>query len=196
MVRYSVLALLAVVAAAVLAACGGGGSSDPTATPAPPGSAGGPAAVAAIADTCGLLTDSNLTPLGKAAAGRPLQPATGGGITSAICRWDINENSALELTVYVFAADYNGAKDFAKPALESAASDAGATVQPVSGVGEYAGVAVPDSHGTTSSANLLAQNGAVAFKLKFTGQSGATWPTAAQLEALGKAVAAKLFAGA
>lgn len=196
-VRLSFVGLTLAASTAALVACGGGSSeaenSGPTAEP--PGFSGGPAAAAAIANTCALLTDGDLAPLGKPdTPGRQVQPASGGGVTTAVCHWDLNGNATLDLTVYVFDANYNGSKDFARPALESAASDSAATVQPVAGVGDYAGVAVPESHGSTSSANFLAQKGTVAFKLKFAGSSAAaTWPTADQLQALGKAVAAKVF---
>ncbi len=178
-----------------IAACGGGSDSgESQATAAPPGSSAGPGAVAAIADTCALLTEADLAPLGKPdAPGRQTQAAVGGGVTTAVCHWDINGNATLDLTVYVFDASYNGSKEFAKPALESAASDAAATVQAVSGVGDYAGFEIPASHGSSSSANFLAQKGTVALKLKFSGASAASWPTGDQLQALGKAVAAKLF---
>lgn len=195
--RLTLVGFTLAASSVALSACGGSSSdaADSGPTAAPPGSSGGPAAVAAIANTCALLTDADLAPLGKLdAPGRQVQPASGGGITTAVCHWDLNANATLDLTVYVFEASYNGSKDFAKPALESAASDSAATVQAVAGVGEYAGLAVPESHGSTSSANFLAQKGTVAFKLKFGASSGAaTWPTADQLQALGKAVAAKVF---
>jgi hypothetical protein len=193
--RVSLLAATATLAVA-LVACGGGSgdAAGDDATPAPPGSSAGPAAAAAIADTCSLLSDADLASLGKPdAPGRPTQAASGGGVTTAVCHWDFSGSGALDLTIYVFSDSYNGAKEFAKAALESAAADAQATLQAVTGVGDYAGFEIPPTPGSTSSANFLAQKGPVAFKLKFAGAANAAWPTGEQLQQLGKAVAAKVF---
>lgn len=208
--------LMAVTTSIIALAACGGDSGGTTATPsnatAPtkaatkpgatavsgstqaPAKAGAGGADAALADTCAVLTDADLAPVAKVSGkGQQTPASTGGGVTTAICHWDVGGAASVELTIYVFSAQYAGPKEFAKAALKTSADTAKATAETVSGVGDYAGDEIPPTPGPSVTADFYAQKGSVAIKLSFGGLRTATWPTSAQLQQAGKAAAVKVL---
>jgi hypothetical protein len=171
--------------------------SAAAATKASGGRAG--VADAALANTCAVLSEADLAPLGKVSGpGQQTPPSEGGGVKTALCGWQIKgatlyDGASVVLTVYVFSDKYSGPKEFAKAALKTSADSAKASVETVSGVGDYAGVEIPPTPAPSVLATFDAQNGSVVVEVTFGGTRTSTWPTSAQLQQVGKAAAAKVF---
>jgi hypothetical protein len=170
--------------------------STPAATKASGGATGGDAA---LANTCGVLADADLALLGTISEpGKQTPPSEGGGVKTSSCGWSIKgatiyDGASVVLTVYVFTDKYSGPKEFAKGALKTSADSSKASVETVSGVGDYAGVEIPPAPSPSTTAEFWAQKGSVAINITFGGTRTSTWPTSAQLQQVGKAVAAKVF---
>ncbi len=153
---------------------------------------------------CGLLTDAEIAPIGKPAgpgvvvgkpgANKAVTPVvvTREGIATSRCRWDMPDSSYLEAELYMLSG-YSRPHDYAQTSLAHWADVGKATAQPVAGIGDFAGVVVPSQHNTQTVAIFFAQKGDVAISVYFSGPDGAPWPTAAQLQQLGTAAAARIF---
>ncbi|TAK55789.1 MAG: hypothetical protein EPO22_14220 [Dehalococcoidia bacterium] len=114
------------------------------------------------------------------------------GIATSRCRWDMPGGAYLEVELYLLSG-YASPQGYAKTSLAHWADVGKAASQPVAGIGDFAGLVIPSTRNTQTVAIFYAQKGDIAMSVFFAGPSDAAWPTAAQLQALGAAAAARIF---